>query len=179
MVKENKGDTKQTAVQRAAALELLLGYIANYAPVISRSTITKNCTSLESIWQALREHYGFNNTGAHFLDLSQIQREPNERPEDLYQRLLAFVDDNLMKTGSGIQHHGEEPTEDEEMSPSLENMTVYMWLQLIHQQLPKLKKRYATSLRSKTLASIKPEILGALDSLLEEIASNEETKVFK
>ncbi len=177
---EGEGDAKQTAVQRAAALELLLGYIANYAPVISRSTITKNCTSLESIWQALREHYGFNNTGAHFLDLSQIQREPNERPEDLYQRLLAFVDDNLMKTGSGIQHHGEEPTEDEEMSPSLENMTVYLWLQLIHQQLPKLvKQRYATSLRSKTLASIKPEISGALDSLLEEIASNEEAKVFK
>ena len=170
---------RQTAVQKVTALELLLGYIANYAPVIARSTIVKGSTSLSSIWQALREHYGFHNTGAHFLDLANIHLEPNERPQDLYQRIYAFIDDNLMTADGGITHHGLAP-EDEDMSPSMENMITYLWLSMVHPQLPQLvKQKYATSLRTKSLASIKSEISGALDSLLLEIRSTEEAKVFR
>ena len=44
--------------------------------------------------------------------------------------------------------------------------------------LPALvKQRYGTELRSKTLASIKPEISQALDSLLEENESTKEVKI--
>ena len=39
------------------------------------------------------------------------------------------------------------------------------------------KQRYGTELRSKTLASLKPEISLALDPLLEEIHSTADTKV--
>ena len=46
---------------------------------------------------------------------------------------------------------------------------------MIHKDLPGLvKQRYGTELRSQTLASIKPEISQALDSLLEEITSASE-----
>ena len=41
------------------------------------------------------------------------------------------------------------------------------------------KQRYGTELRSKTLASLKPEIFLALDSLLEEIHSTADTKVLR
>ena len=58
----------RTAAQKLISLNLLLGYIANYAPVIARATIIKSSTSLTSIWQALRQHYGFQRTGDHFLD---------------------------------------------------------------------------------------------------------------
>jgi hypothetical protein len=48
-------------------------------------------------------------------------------------------------------------------------MIILTWLRLIHTELPALvKQRYGTELRSKTLASFKPEISQALDSLLEE-----------
>jgi hypothetical protein len=46
---------------------MLLGQIANYAPIISRNTIVKNSVSIDSIWQAIRLHYGFQTSGAHFL----------------------------------------------------------------------------------------------------------------
>ena len=70
-------------------------------------------------------------------------------------------------------------TEDE-MSPTLENFVVLTWLRLIHHDLPKLvKQRYGTELRSRTLASIKPEISQALDSLLDEIWSSEDAKVMR
>ena len=85
----------------------------------------------------------------------------------------AFVEDSLL-SGHGILHHGDMVTEDE-MSPTLENCVVLTWLRLIHPDLPKLvKQRYGTELRFRTLASIKPEISQALDSLLDEIRSSEE-----
>ena len=106
---------RKTAVHKNATLELLLGQIANYCPVISRNSIVKNSTCLTDIWQAIRLHYGFQTTGGHFLDFDSITLLPDERPEDLYQRLLAFVDDNLLRQGGGITHHGENIDEDERL----------------------------------------------------------------
>ena len=77
---------RKTAQQKVSLLELMLGQIANYCPVISRNTIVKNSTSLSDIWQSIRLHYGFQSSGAHFLDYSDIKLEPDERPEDLFQR---------------------------------------------------------------------------------------------
>ena len=39
-------------------VELILGQIANYCPIISRNTIVKNSTSIDQIWQTVRLHYG-------------------------------------------------------------------------------------------------------------------------
>ena len=36
--------------QKVKMLEMLLGKIANYAPLISRNTIVKNSTSINNIW---------------------------------------------------------------------------------------------------------------------------------
>ena len=163
---------------KSVMLHLMLGQIANYCPVISRNSIVKTSTSIESIWQCIRLHFGFQTTGAHFLDLADIRLGAEERPEDLYQRIVAFVEDSLL-SGHGILHHGDMVTEDE-MSPTLENFVVLTWLRLIHPDLPKLvKQRYGTELRSRTLASIKPEISQALDSLLDEIRSSEDAKVMR
>ena len=162
--------SRRTAAQKVAQLELMFGQIANYCPVISRNTIVKNSTSVDNIWQSIRTHYGFQSTGGHFLDLADIKLEQGERPEDLYQRLMAFVEDNLLTASGGIKHHEESPTEDEDISPTLENLVLLLWLKLTHSELPRLvKQRYGTELRSRTLASIKPEISQVLDSLLEAV----------
>ena len=170
---------RRTAAQKVTQLELMLGQIANYCPVISRNSIVKNSTSLNAIWQSIRLHYGFQSSGFHFLDLAEIKLEARERPEDLNQRLVAFIDDNLLTVG-GLSHHGHRLTEDEEITPTLENITVLMWLRLVHPELPRLvKQRYSTELHSRTLSTIKPEILQALSSLLDELQTAEEAKVMR
>ena len=73
-----------TAAQKNAHLDLLLDQIANFCPVISRNYIIKHSTYLNDIWQKIRQHYGFQSTGAHFLDLASIHLQPHERPEDLF-----------------------------------------------------------------------------------------------
>ena len=152
--------------------------IANFCPVISRNTIAKNSTSVKSIWQVIRAHYGFQSTGAHFLDFASIKLDVDERPEDLFQRLMSFIEDNLLIANSSITHHGDVITADEELSPTLENLVVLTRLRLIHPDLAGLvKQRYGTELRSRTLAPLKPEISQALDSLREEIRSSADSKV--
>ena len=68
----------------------------NFFPVISRSSIVKNSTSISSVWQATRAYYGFQSTGARFLDFSNIKLEVDEHPEDLFQHLMSFTEDNLL-----------------------------------------------------------------------------------
>lgn len=171
---------RRTAAQKVSHLEMMLGQIANYAPVISRHTIVRNSTSINGVWQSIRQHFGLQSTGSRFLDLANIRLKPDQRPEDLFQSLMAFVEENLLTTTSGISHHGQAPTADEEISPSLENYVVFTWLQLIHPALPRLvKQRYGTELRSRTLASIKPEISQALDSLLDELHTSDEAKIMR
>ena len=66
------------------------------------------------------------------------------------------------------------------MSPSLENIVVLHWLQLVHPSRPRVvKQRYGTELRSHTLASIKPEISQVLDSLLDEVHTSADAKAFQ
>lgn len=172
--------SRRTAQQKLTHLELMLGQIANYCPVVSRNTIVKNSTSVNAIWQAIRLHFGFQTSGAHFLDFDNIKLEPEERPEDLYQRLMSFVEDSLLQENGNILHHGELMDADEELTPTLENIIVLTWLRLLHPGLPNLvKQRYGPELRSRTLASLKPEISQALDSLLEEIHSTSEAKILR
>jgi len=147
-------------------LELMLGQVANFSPVSSRNQLIKSSTSMD--------------TGGHFVDLCDIKLEPGERAEDLFQRLMAFVDDNLLTTAGGITHHGEAITEDEELSPTLENMIILTWLHLLHKDLSCLvKQQYDTELSSCTLASIKLEISQAKDTQLDEVQLTTDTRVFK
>ena len=114
------------------------------------------------------------------IDFASIKLDVDERPEDLFQRLMSFIEDNLLLANSSITHHGDAITADEELSSTLENLVVVTWLRLIHSDLPGLvKQRYGTELRSRTLASLKPEISQALDSLLEEIRSTADSKVLR
>ena len=58
-LKPDTGDNGKTAEVKVVELEMMLQLIAVYAPIISRRTIIEDCTSLESIWSEIREHYGF------------------------------------------------------------------------------------------------------------------------
>ena len=74
---------RQTAVQKVATLEMMLGQIANFCPVIAQGNIIKKSTSITQIYNTIRLHYGVHTSGAHFLDLADISLGPDERPEDL------------------------------------------------------------------------------------------------
>ncbi len=57
----------------------MLGQIAWDYPVISRNSIVKTAANLGEIWQLLRQHYGFQSSGAQCLDFVNIHLEADER----------------------------------------------------------------------------------------------------
>ena len=117
--------------------------MADYCPVIFRNTMVKNSTSINSIWQAIRLHYVYQSTGAHYLDFNNIKLEADEPPEDLYQPHMSFIEENLLVANGTITHHGETPSTDDKMSVTLENLVVLTWLRLIHADLPSLVKQHS------------------------------------
>lgn len=166
-----RGFTGRGAATKAASLDLMLGQIANFVPVISRNTIVRNSTSLKSIWNSIRLYYGIQSNGARFIDFLSIEYTPTRRHEAVYQEMVAFVEDNLLTTEGGLKHHGQVMNE-EEMSPTLENLIVLLWLQRLHPQLPTLvKQQFGTELRKQTLASLRPEISQCIPTMLSKLDS--------
>lgn len=173
---DNDNKVKQSAKQKAALLQLMLGSIASYAPVISRQSIVSDALCLNDIWARLRTHYGFRKTGSLILDLPTLTLTPgtpSESYESLWERFHAFITDNLLTTTDNIRHCGVQPRENEELSPTLLSVTVVLWLRAIHPGLPNLvKQKYAPELRNNTIASMREEISESLDSLVAELCTD-------
>ena len=72
-----------SAVGKVAALNVMLGSIAHYAPVISNKFIINQATCLEEIFDRLRAHYGFRRTGGKITELTEL---PNSVLQSLARR---------------------------------------------------------------------------------------------
>ena len=169
-----------SGVQRAGFLETMLGLIAGYCPVLSRNIIVRDCNTMKEIFHKIRCHYGFAQNGSSILDIVSISQKDDESAEDLYQRIHSLVDTNLLTSDGNIRHMGIFLVEDEELSPSLDNMIVCIWLKAIHPGLPALvKQKYATQLRNVTICSIREEISGAIPDLLQEVESGHSASAFQ
>ena len=169
---------RKTAIQKNIQLERMLGIIAQFSPALLRNDIIKKSTSLKWIWTRVRKHYSFSKSEVNFLKLYSIKREPEERYETLFQRIVAHLDDNLLTVESGLQHDGAAPTSDEEMSPTVERLAVYIWLTLIDIRLPAYVARaYAHDLQTKSLKDIQPQLCDAMDSLLVEMSAQDDISV--
>ena len=170
---EGDGQNKRTAAQKVLCLNMMLGSIAGYAPIIRRTFFTNEACSLHDIWSRLRTYYHFRKTGALILDYEALVPDPGESHESYWERLSAFVDDNLLSPTDNIKHLGAKVTAQERLSPTLLNLTVVHWLKCIHPGLPSLvKQKYATELRNSTLASLRDEISESLDSLVAELTGD-------
>jgi len=169
---------RKTGTQKNIILERMLGLISQFAPSLLRSDIIKRSTSLQWIWKRIRKHYSFCQSEVNFLKISTIKRQEGERYETLFQRIVAHLEDNLLTTESGLMHDGTLVTENEEMSPTTERLAVYLWLNLIDERLASYVARvFAHDLQTKSLKDIQPQICSAMDSLLQEINTQEEIQV--
>ena len=149
---------RKTAAQKNIHLDRMLGLIAQFSPSLLRNDIIRKSLSLDWIWKRIRKHYSFQQSEVNFLRLSLIKREPEERYETLFQRIVAHLEDNLLTTDSDIHHDGAAVAVNEELTPTCERLAVYLWLNLVDKDL-------------------QPHICDPMDSLLAEINSQEDISV--
>ena len=163
------GKKKEAKVKQ---LHDMLEYITQWVPHYLENDIMKNSTSLNSVYKFIRKYYGFKQSETQFMKFSAIKREPNERPERLYQRILAHLHDNLMKKDGDLLYDGSPITKDEYMSPTVERLAVLRWMELIDEELPAYVARvFAHDLQQKSLKDLQPQIVDSLDSFLDDIQS--------
>ena len=62
-------EAKMNKTAKSSLLNIVLGSIASYAPVIGHGFIKSQSTSLDSIWDRLRSHFGWRKTGGRVLEL--------------------------------------------------------------------------------------------------------------
>jgi len=171
---DDRGRNGMSAMEKLHNLQQMLGLITQWIPHYLATDVVSNSTSMDSIWQFIRKYYGFQQSETNFMKFSSISWEEGERPERLYQRVLAHLQDNLLCRGSRLCHDGEPPAKNEEMSPTVERLAVLRWMELIHPSLPSLVQRtFAHDLQRKTLKDLQPQIVDALDGFLEELRQDD------
>ncbi len=95
-------DDEFSAVQKSSNLYQMLGLVAQWVPHYLCTDIVKNSTSMPSIWQIIRKYYGFQQSETQFMKFATIVWEDGERPERLYQRIIAHLQDNLLVQDSSL-----------------------------------------------------------------------------
>jgi hypothetical protein len=163
-------ENKMNKQAKVALLNIVLGSIAGYAPVISAKFIKSQSTSLDSIFDRLRAFYGFRKVGSRILELTELKMEVNESKESLWERMSSFIEDQLLTKDGPVKEDNIKREADEEPSPTLRNVLVCLWLQAINPALPGLvKQRFSTQLRNATVFTIREEISDAIPALLSEL----------
>lgn len=167
-------DDGRTAQEKLQHLQQMLGLITQWVPHYLATDIVNNSTSMNSIWQFIRKYFGFQQSETQFMKFSSITLEDGERPERLYQRILAHLQDNLLCSGSRLKHDGSTPDKNEEISPTVERLAVLRWMELLHPSLPSLVQRtFARDLQQMTLKDLQPQIVDALDGFMEELRQDD------
>ena len=175
---DEAGATRKTAVQKAYILEHMIGLIVSYCPETIRLEIQRKCTSLKWIWCRIRRHYGFTKSEGNFLKLATIKYRDGERYEAFFQRIMAHLYDNLLSAESELIYDGQVYTSSEEMSPSTERLAVFLWLHYIDERLPMYVSRvYSHDLQKMSLKDLQPTLSQNMQSLLIELAAQEDIKL--
>ena len=84
----------------------------------------------------------------------------------------------MLTARSAIHHDGEEVIVDKELTPTCEDLAIFILLQLIGSRLPAYVSRvYAHDLQNKSLKDIQPQLADSMVTILEQINTQENIQV--
>ena len=133
---DDTGEDALTKEEKCIHVDLMLDQIANWvADVLPRHNITRDCGSLDDIWEMIKRNYDLETTGSLLNHAWNVTRKPDETPQALFNRLKQTYDQNLFRK-DGLMHVKGRLPADEEMSPTLLNTVILHWLQILHPSRP-------------------------------------------
>lgn len=116
--------------------------------------------------------------GVHFLDILALAWDPTGHitPVDFYDNYRSLILGTLGRTGDEIKWKNTTLTEDEELTPSHEDLILLNVLTLVHHQLPAfVKEQYGHKLGQSTrLMDFKTEILTNAEQYIAEIEKEQQ-----
>ena len=167
---DNYGLEGDDTLDRADNLESLLDTLASFlpGPYITHK-ITKTSTNISSVWDIIWEHYDVKPSQATFLDYNELSMSSDDRPIDLYDKMIYHAINHLCPVGTdGGAHAGGVLTQADKLTLSHRNLVALNWLNKINPKLvPVVKVEYSKDLKDgKPLSSLVKNISENMDSLL-------------
>ena len=177
----NRGVT----VENAQQIDLMLAYIAQYAPSVLYRDITQRATDLNSVWTLIRNWAGLKSSGCKHYVYYQLKQN-YERNGDLSQNDFFFAlrnakEDCLLLSdtnGGTVTFRGNIPTTDEDLTPTLESDIVLDWLHALggSKLIDQVFRTFSKELETETLSDIRQRISDCLPSLITESELQAELK---
>lgn len=147
------------------------------------NTVIRHSTSLEWIYDTLRSDYDIQQRGIHFFNILDVTYDSSvATPVSFYNKYRTIIINNLGKTGDIIRYKNNQPlTEDEKMSPMLEDLVLLNVMREIDPRLPAfVRKHYNHKMQhSDKLMDFKTDMLTNVDSFLQQINIEEENNSIK
>ena len=174
---ENRGIEGAEAAATSAQVDLMLEYISQYAPNALYRDITLRATSLTAVWTLVRNWAGLKTSGCkqHTYYTVKHSFDPNGdlTPTDFFFSLRNAKEDCLLlsaTSGGNVKFHGSIPTENEDLTPTLESDVVLDWLDALGktQLVEHTFRVFAKELETESLADLRQRISNNLSSLMAE-----------
>ena len=173
----NRGFTGTDAATNSNRVDAMLEYVSQYAPNALYRDITKRATSLDAVWTLVRNWAGLKTSGckqqSYFKVKHSFSHSGDVSTTDFFFTLRNAKEDCLLlcqDNGGKISFHGNLPTEDEELSPTLESDIVMDWLEAIGgiKLVEHVFRIFSKELESETLADLRQQISDNLTNLMNE-----------
>ena len=165
--------TDDTLHDTRRELRQFITIVAKFVHPDYYNPIIRHSTSLQWIYNKIRQDYDIETQGIHFFNVVDLKWDPTAQttPIGFYNQYRSLIMGNLAKKGDTIEWKNEKLKEDERLSPSHEDLVLMNVIQLLHPKLPQfIREKYAHKIgKGKRLMDFKTEILSKAKQYILEI----------
>ena len=165
-------------IKRQRDLRTVLSIIGKCVSQGHYNSVIRHSTSLQWIYNTLRCDYDIQQKGIHFFNILDLKYDSQSMtPVSFYNQYRTLISNNLAKTGDTIKYRDNlQLTEDEKMTPMLEDLVMMNVLSLIDSRLPAfIRSHYNHKMKDdEKLMDFKADILVNIPNFLETIEVNEQ-----
>ena len=163
----NRGLSGTSAEEDSTQIDTLLEYVSQYAPNALYRDITQRSTSLDEVWLLVRNWAGLKSSGSKQQTYYAIKNSYDQHGDltftDFFFTLRNAKEDCLLlssKNGGKISFKGHIPSEDEDLTPTLESDIVLDWMEAVggKKLVENVFKTFAKELETESLADLRQRI---------------------
>ena len=162
---------------RQRQLRTVLSVVGKCVSIGHYDSVMRNSTSLQWIYEMLRCDYDIQKKGIHFFNLLDLKYDPAKlTPTAFYNQYRTLITGNLAKKNDVIKYKGNVGlSEDEKMSPMLEDLVLLDAVREIDARLPAHIRAFYTHKMSPSdkLMNFKNDIFTNIPKFLQELDKDE------
>ena len=174
---------RERLVKRQRDLRTVLSIVGKCVSTGHYNSVVRHSTSLQWIYDTLRCDYDIQQKGIHFFNILDLKYDSQTMtPVSFYNQYRTHISNNLAKNGDTIKYKDNlELTEDERMTPMLEDLVLINVIGMIDARLPAfVRSHYNHKMKNDDkLMDFKADIFVNIPSFLESLEVSEQNSSIK